>query len=211
MELSPRIMHMTHWQRCGGDEINRTFAGEWLTAGHFSAPPPAHVGRCVTDAEWRTELRRVILTATSVSPATRRPHGCCSLLLPAVEVPQKVMQVTWRAPSIGMCHFGMFPLRTGAKDALYITPLNSCSHPVILRTYIKIYCEQTSLLKCPWFTWCLKCRIVTCVLNLGHYSFRNVIYKIWLQTSEHSLWCSSPKTHDSLLISDLYITHMLLT
>lgn len=85
-------MRMTHWQQRGGDEINRTLAGEWLTAGRFSAPPPAHVGRCVTDAEWRTELRRVILTATSVSAATRRPPGCCTVLLPAVEVSGKVLE-----------------------------------------------------------------------------------------------------------------------
>jgi len=69
---------MTHRQLRGGDGINRTLAGEWLTAGRFSAPPPAHVGRCVTDAESRTELHRAILTATSVSATTRRLPGCCS-------------------------------------------------------------------------------------------------------------------------------------
>lgn len=53
-------MRMTHWERRAGEArlTGRQDENDWQQDVSPPAPPPALAGRCVTDAEWRAELRR---------------------------------------------------------------------------------------------------------------------------------------------------------
>lgn len=171
MELSPRIMRMTHRQRRGGDQINRTLAGEWLTAGHFSAPPPAQMchwcwvenGTPLSDFDsniclpGNTPAARLLFCS---SPSRRSFSKSFARYLMSTfdrdeSLPSRNVPIESSCKGCSLNHVPKQLLSSGDSPHFHYD-LRWADVPF-----------QMSL--------CSKYKTVTCMLDITHYSFKNII------------------------------------